>query len=583
MKKYLLMLVAAAAMAFTSCNKVATEMAVESVDNSDVKVIFDIEVEGATRAVKTEWAVGDQVIAFLDDNVDADMQLVFTYGEDGWDYELGSSFVFHKPTGLVQAAHVPGTMVYDSSSKVIKSNGGVALITPRAAAYSYNSVTKELTIDTITLGYGSQFQVTVPGIDAEDGYYLMVSSSSEVELQGSTGRYYYRPKAGSAIAADNVDNGNGIVVSAQETGTVSLSAEMGMYQIDGVPAEDGCAYVATLYSNADDADQYHFFLGTYFERQNQPQLWEYVVDKSASKTLRSGSAIMLPPLSEWKVVFQPIIVEADVTISNPFPGFGDPAKSAWMAGDKLSIWRDYVPEDKPEIVLEYDGSQWNITSLADGLEFGNATFTAVYEGHNDLEHEFSSSLGRDRNNRLKADYFKRPNDIYAYASMLSAYGKGNGASLADNKLTLAISDWNLMTPVKVVLKNAPSAPISMEALVNPHLAYDADEGYSYLDYDESASTVLGSFTISENRSAASFSVGYEDLYAGAIAEGDNKVFYLGSVDSGSKSVSFTVHFANEYKHWILNKPAMKVLPGQSTMTVVELDYNDPAATVLIED
>ena len=150
-----------------------------------------------------------------------------------------------------------------------------------------------------------------------------------------------------------------------------------------------------------------------------------------------------------------IILDLDIA---GFEGAGDTkaVKNGWAVGDKLNLWfddwnyKEQANKPTPDLVITYDGSNWNARAIAAGRSLRpSGKFTVLYEGFNDLtkyESKFSSGgqAYRAPSERINGTRTRQNNIVFFKNSLDYTY--------ADNKLTATISDWVTYSGVKILVK-----------------------------------------------------------------------------------------------------------------------------------
>ena len=129
MKKTFLIVSAFAALFLAACNKIEKR--------EEAKEITDITFTVAspdTKAVKTAWAAGDEIMIFFYDKVEVGQQAKLRYDGSVWE-------LVQKPQGLSYAPgtknkyysiHYPGSIVYNGPvvdyAKQMNYRGGIVLV-----------------------------------------------------------------------------------------------------------------------------------------------------------------------------------------------------------------------------------------------------------------------------------------------------------------------------------------------------------------------------------------------------------------------------------------------------------------------
>ena len=119
-------------------------------------------------------------------------------------------------------------------------------------------------------------------------------------------------------------------------------------------------------------------------------------------------------------------------------------KTSWSSGDKINIWFNDRYQATPDLVMTFDGSQWNCGEVSSEVvpEDGGRLF-ALYEGLNDLdsydsaESQYGRAFTRKVNGVIAHPLFVKIDDTYEY----------DGVST----ISAVLDDWFFMTSIQVVV------------------------------------------------------------------------------------------------------------------------------------
>ena len=119
-------------------------------------------------------------------------------------------------------------------------------------------------------------------------------------------------------------------------------------------------------------------------------------------------------------------------------------KTSWSSGDKINIWFNDRYQATPDLVMTFDGSQWNCGEVSSDVvpEDGGRLF-ALYEGLNDLdsydsaESQYGRAFTRKVNGVIAHPLFVKIDDTYEY----------DGVST----ISAVLDDWFFMTSIQVVV------------------------------------------------------------------------------------------------------------------------------------
>lgn len=282
---------------------------------SDYAVEFNVADKGgfdaATRAVKTAWAAGDQIAIFCrpggsGDYVSDNAKIIYLkYDGSAWSASPVSAALVAemKSFGQFSAIHhrvgSDENITLENYGTFETYNGGEILY----YAGSYTTADGVISLGSITMSLfpsesytaGRLFQVSVPGLDAADGWIMAIANDN------------YTP------SESNVTDYNQLAHYATYSGLFRFVANSGMIGSWGGSCEDYSE--CTCVQNGDDISfvfervndlenvdankKYHFYL------TNGTDVYTYTIDRGAydgakyEKNLEIGHAYLLPAISNW--------------------------------------------------------------------------------------------------------------------------------------------------------------------------------------------------------------------------------------------------------------------------------------------
>lgn len=564
MKKLLFSIMALGAMMFTSCEEDAAS-GIKNNAADDVKIVFDIkDYTVGSRAVKTAWEAGDQVKVYLtldtrhfpSGAIEDNQQVTFTYDGTTWTEDHGSLTSSHfLAEGKALAVHykpVTDDIKVNTSTKYFSNHSGVVLT--KSFNYTFNSSTSVLNLGTIALEREiPQMQVVIPGIDADD-YYIYVTDKQS--FTWSPNNYY--------VAANNNDycaNGFSLYLSSY----IDAFSYSGVTseQPNGITASDGATYVLKLNTdNCSAASEYHFMLAKKSANEANAEMWDYVVEKTAEKSLKNGSAIKLPALTsgKWTKV-KDITTNAfdfsNVTVNNPFTNFPIDGKTNWAAGDRINFFTlgNILTKD-PVAIMQYDGTNWNNVAIAAEKTIeASSTLFAVYEQSNDITANYTfDTQGGTAGAYSYKEVFNKPQMLvcqtsYTYDSDTKAF-------------TCTLDSWKSSAVAVIEITNLPaSGDLTFEIL---------DESKDQINWDQ--------FYTLELKTTPSFSF----IGSGVTLSkrsGNTAYFYLSELDVTNQKLTFGIWgpaAGGEYKTYTTStKQTYNVSYESATgITTITLNYND---------
>ena len=283
---------------------------------SDYAVEFNVADKGGfdatTRAVKTAWAAGDQIAIFcrpaaMGDYVSDNAKIIYLkYDGSAWSAssvsdalvaEMESSGEF---TAIHHRVGNDENITVGYSGKLETFNGGELLYydgkyTKADGVISLGSITMSLFPESTNYSAGRLFQVSVPGLNAADGWTMAIANDN------------YTP------SESNVTTLNQLAHYATYSGRFRFNANNGMIGTWGgnygyyrecpcVQNGDDISFVFEWVHDLENVDankKYHFYL------TNGTAVYTYTIDRGAydgkkyEKNLEIGHAYLLPAISNW--------------------------------------------------------------------------------------------------------------------------------------------------------------------------------------------------------------------------------------------------------------------------------------------
>ena len=123
-------------------------------------------------------------------------------------------------------------------------------------------------------------------------------------------------------------------------------------------------------------------------------------------------------------------------------------KTSWNNGDKLNIWFDQAYWNvAPQLVMTYDGSKWNSSSVNPSVLHSSGTLKVIYEASNSL---FNSVIDGS-NACFPGDY------LNGYSAHVSCYSNYIPYTFSAGNLTATISEWKFLSQLQVVITGLPKS------------------------------------------------------------------------------------------------------------------------------
>ena len=281
----------------------------------DYAVEFNVAGKGGfdatTRAVKTAWAAGDQIAIFCrptasGEYVSDNAKIIYLkYDGSAWSASpvSGALVAEMESSGKFAAIHhrvgSDENITLNNIGTLETYNGGEILYyagnyTKADGVISLGSITMSLSPDS-TYSAGCLFQVSVPGLNAADGWTMAIANDN------------YTPSESNVTALDQLAHYatyNGRFRFLESKGTIgSWGGKVASYsKCPCVQNGDDISFVFERDYDLDDTDankRYHFYL------TNGTAVYTYTIDRGAHdgskyvKNLEIGHAYLLPAISKW--------------------------------------------------------------------------------------------------------------------------------------------------------------------------------------------------------------------------------------------------------------------------------------------
>ena len=187
-------------------------------------------------------------------------------------------------------------------------------------------------------------------------------------------------------------------------------------------------------------------------------------------------------------------------------------KTDWANGDKINIWFDQTSYANPDLVLTFDGANWNAGTL-NKTPNANGNLIVLYEGYNDW-----SKYTHTSDYLYPTTYDDSP---FIYAQPIAYKNNGSISYTYDagaNTLTANLNSWSPLTKIQVVVTNLDPANASNYALKETNMM----RGVAYLG---------GSLIAYSNSSVGGYTLG--------VSNGDGVAFYFFGHNNGSDVANWT--------------------------------------------
>ena len=188
-------------------------------------------------------------------------------------------------------------------------------------------------------------------------------------------------------------------------------------------------------------------------------------------------------------------------------------KQGWESGDKLNIWFDQTNNTNPDLILTYDGTNWNAGTLGKTPNT-SGNLIVLYEGYNDW-----SKYSHGGSYLYPTEYVSIPTNVYAQPIAYTGRRVNSFPyTYESNTLTANLSDWKALTKIQIVVKGIPAANASNYALKEPKMT----NGVAY----------LGSASIDYSNSMAGG-------YALGVSNAEGVAFYFFAHSNGTDVANWT--------------------------------------------
>ncbi|MDO4956936.1 MAG: hypothetical protein Q4E60_07980 [Bacteroidales bacterium] len=204
MKKiYTLMIAAVAAFGFTSCSNNEVDEVIEQKQEMKLNIsVADLDLNAATRAVKTGWEAGDKINIWFKGNMQQNPDLVIKYDGTKWDKDTSATLSGNEPAASGEIVYFyegrndlsSYSVILQSTQTVFNSDRKMGLLYSGTVSYTYTAGT--LTFNMDNWKPLMEFQVVVTGIDPSNYQLkcnnLMLSNTMSVNAtQIVRGNYTY--------------------------------------------------------------------------------------------------------------------------------------------------------------------------------------------------------------------------------------------------------------------------------------------------------------------------------------------------------------------------------------------------------
>lgn len=292
MRKNIFAAMVVLATAFASCETIETDS--NSFDELDLT--FEVaDPVSDTRAIKSAWEEGDEILIVFDEKVEKGQQAKLKYTSDKWT-------LVQKPSGLgleagstisFDAIHFPGSIGYDKYSNTdYEEQLGYAGGSVRVLRYQTSGkLTADgvLPLGTIALDSklsDSEYQIVVPGINVSDSYTMAVTCNGH--FSSIAGRENTPYSFGCAYAQVYYPYVNSY-------GDITFGG--GLDPVKGVANADGVAFTCYYNDPSKSYDPEVADTNTYkyvFSLYDGETYYYYTIPKASEKVIEAGKAIKLP-------------------------------------------------------------------------------------------------------------------------------------------------------------------------------------------------------------------------------------------------------------------------------------------------
>lgn len=173
MKKiYTLMIAAVAAFGFTSCSNNEVDEVIEQKQEMKLNIsVADLDLNAATRAVKTGWEAGDKINIWFKGNMQQNPDLVIKYDGTKWDKDTSATLSGNEPAASGDILYFyegrnnlsSYSYSYLSFIPAASFDAPIALLFSGVVSYTYTAGTLSFNLN--NWKPLTEFQVVVTGID----------------------------------------------------------------------------------------------------------------------------------------------------------------------------------------------------------------------------------------------------------------------------------------------------------------------------------------------------------------------------------------------------------------------------------
>lgn len=215
-------------------------------------------------------------------------------------------------------------------------------------------------------------------------------------------------------------------------------------------------------------------------------------------------------------------------------------KQDWENGDKLNVWFDKNTAETPDLVLTFDGTEWNPGTLNNSRVLqASGTMSVMYEAHNDLPgytiFPNRQSLYHDEYSFASKPYYHFYRDGGDFPLVASVYNLAY--TYSENTITANISGWSIGTQVQVVVTgltgNVSDYQLKCDQLIST-----------------GGISVNGSINPDGAAGCITFDSSSSNLYVGGVANTDGVAFNFACItnEANGKATDYTFTLKNKSTH-----------------------------------
>lgn len=217
------------------------------------------------------------------------------------------------------------------------------------------------------------------------------------------------------------------------------------------------------------------------------------------------------------------LIKLNISVSNPCAQTKALIKSDWARYDRIKIWYDGNTGDTPDLVIEYDGSNWNNTG-------------ATVSGKSPSEGE---------NHYLKA----------LFNNKVAVTAK-DGYTYDGSTLEFHLKTWTFLTEIQVVIYPSPSHGSTEKY----YLA--CNRFFPYAGYTVGAESITAK-------------TGAKGSYANCIGYADGAAFVFATADYSADASPHVFSFRNDYEFQTVEHSVSKAIEKPSSgIKAIKLSYNN---------